>query len=126
MAKLLIIDDSETLRSALRKDLEESGFHVCEAKDGLEGLAIMNEVGPQIELIVTDINMPNMSGLQFAQRLKDDLPQISIPIFMLTTEANSEMKAMAKAFGVRAWITKPYSKDKLVVAVKKVLNLPQG
>lgn len=119
MAKVLIVDDSETLRVQLRKDLEGAGHQVIEGSDGVDGLNKLKEVG-KVDLILCDVNMPNMDGLTMCSKVSQDPNFKGTPIFMLTTEANPEMKAKAKDFGVRAWITKPYVAAKLVSAIDKI------
>lgn len=122
MAKILIVDDSETLRSQLRSTLESAGHEVVEGMDGMNGLETYNQ-NPDVQLIICDVNMPNMDGLTMCERLTSVLPaQKKIPVFMLTTESNADMKARGKAAGVMAWITKPYAADKLLEVVKKVLT----
>jgi two-component system chemotaxis response regulator CheY len=121
MAKVLIVDDSETLRHQLKRDLEAAGHTVVEAVDGADGLEKFQ--GRQdLELILCDVNMPNMDGLTMVSKLAAALKAKNIPVFMLTTEASAEMKARAKESGVRAWITKPYIAEKLISAIQKVLS----
>ena len=119
MAKILVVDDSETLRNQLRKILDEAGHQVSEAFDGVNGLEVLqNNAG--IQLIICDVNMPRMDGLTMCQKVHESPALSKIPIFMLTTESNLDMKAKGKEAGVLAWITKPFSAPKLVSAVEKV------
>lgn len=120
MAKILIVDDSETLRHQLRRDLESAGHEIVEAVDGVDGLEKIRTV-KDLKLILCDVNMPNMDGLTMVSKMAQGAGPGSIPIFMLTTEASAEMKARAKDCGVRAWITKPYVVEKLVGAIQKIL-----
>lgn len=121
MAKILVVDDSETVRVQIRKDLEPAGFLVVEAADGLMGIDKAREEKP--DLILCDLNMPKLDGLSMAKQIKSDSVLSAIPIFMVTTEASPEAKAKAKEIGIRAWIMKPYDSEKLVAGIKKVLNL---
>jgi len=121
MAKILIVDDSETLRSQLRKALEEAGHEVVEGYDGVNGLETLNS-NPDVELILCDVNMPEMDGLTMLGKVSENDSFNKIPIFMLTTESNADMKEKGKAVGVKAWVTKPFVPEKLLGAVKKVLG----
>lgn len=122
MPKILIVDDSETLRSQLRKSLETASYQVIEAFDGQNGLEVI-EQNKDIKLILCDVNMPRLDGLSMCQKVHVSLPKL--PIVMLTTEANPEMKAKGKEAGVIAWVTKPYDEAKLLQAVEKILKMTQ-
>ncbi len=119
--KILVVDDSESIRSALVKDLNENGYETLEAKDGIEGLKVFQEQQSVIGAVFSDVNMPNLDGLGMIQKIMESCPNHGVPILMLTTEANTEMKAKAKVLGVRAWITKPYVKEKLIAAAQKLV-----
>lgn len=121
MKKILIVDDSETVRSQLQKDLSSAGFEVVQAVDGHHGIEQAKAHKPAF--ILCDLNMPKMDGLSMVQELKRDPLFKDVPVFMLTTEASPEIKAKAKEIGIRAWITKPYDSAKLIIGIKKVLNL---
>ena len=92
---------------------------MTEAEDGVKGLAKLNEAS-DIQLILCDVNMPNMDGLTMCGRVREIENYKNIPIFMLTTEANEEMKKVAKEIKVRAWIIKPYVAQKLLSAINTV------
>ena len=120
MPKILIVDDSETTRLQLFHDLKNEHYDVIEAENGLEGIdKIKNEIG--INLIICDVNMPKMDGLTMLSKVKDTIKD-QIPVFMLTTESTIEMKQKGKENGVLAWIIKPYKKEMLLGAIKKVLS----
>jgi CheY-like chemotaxis protein len=121
MAKILVVDDAETQRFQLKKDLEAAGYSVVEAHDGLDGLKVI-ENNPDILLVICDVNMPVMDGITMCSKVKETGKLPGIPIFMLTTEASAELKQTAKQFGVRAWITKPFVAVKLIEAVGKVVK----
>lgn len=122
MAKILIVDDSESLRSQLKNLLEGAGFEIVEGADGQLGLDTLM-TNKDVNLIISDVNMPNMDGVTMCSKISEDSSVNSIPIFMLTTESNTEMKEKGKKAGVKAWITKPFDDDKLVMAVKKILGM---
>jgi two-component system chemotaxis response regulator CheY len=121
MAKILIVDDSESLRTQLRRDLEEAGHSVVEGGNGLQGLDQL-KLNPDLRLVLCDVNMPEMDGLTMCQNVSEDPAYRGLPILMLTTESSPEMKTRGKECGVLAWITKPYVAAKLVAAVDKILK----
>lgn len=120
MAKILLVDDSETIRAQLKKDLSDGGHDVVEAADGLEGIDQLKSNG-DVQLVFCDVNMPNMDGLTMCEKVASESLSSAV-ILMLTTESNPEMKERGKNAGVRAWITKPYNKDKVLEAVKKLVG----
>ena len=121
MAKLLIVDDSTMLRDMLNYALNEGGYNdVTEGVDGVDGLE--KAKANSFDLVITDVNMPNMDGLTLISELKK-LPQYaSKPILVLTTERSDEMKAKGKAAGATGWIVKPFVPDQLLKAVNIVLS----
>ena len=121
MAKLLIVDDSTMLRDMLNYALNEGGYtDVVEAVDGVDGLKKAQET--TFDLIISDINMPNMDGLTLIKELRK-LPQYSSkPILVLTTERSDEMKVKGKEAGATGWIVKPFVPDQLLKAVNIVLS----
>ncbi len=121
MAKILIVDDSNTLRSELRAELTQAGYEVLEAEDGAIALGQM-EKNPDVSLIICDVNMPVMDGLTFLTQLVAKVGAGRYPVLMLTTEADASLKTRAKPLGVVAWITKPYVPDKLISGVGKLLS----
>ena len=121
MANVLIVDDSETVRTQLRNDLVSEGYGTFEACDGFDGLKVLATHGQEIDLIFCDINMPEMDGLTMCKELHKDPALKTIPIFMLTTQTSPEMKAEGKKSGVIAWIVKPYEKNKVMGGVAKIL-----
>jgi two-component system chemotaxis response regulator CheY len=120
MAKILVVDDSESLRGQVKRDLEAAGHQVLEAFDGMNALEVVGGA-PDVQLIVCDVNMPRMDGLTFCTKLTETQGSGKYPIFMLTTECSPEMKVKGKENGVVAWITKPYIAEKMLGAVEKVL-----
>ena len=121
MAKILIVDDSSTVRHQLRAALEEAKYTVVDAADGQNGLELLNR-DKDISLVLCDINMPKMDGLTIVRKAKDKNDLVNIPILMLTTESSPEMKLKGKELGVVGWITKPFNGPKLVVAIEKLLS----
>lgn len=120
MAKtILIVDDSASLRQVVAIALKGAGYDVLEAGDGKEGLAKLD--GTKINLIVSDVNMPNMDGLEMVQEIKKMAAYKFTPIIMLTTEAGADMKEKGKAAGVKAWVVKPFKPDQMLDAVSKLV-----
>lgn len=121
MHKILIVDDSETLRTQLRESLEGVGYRVIQAADGREGLE-QARTHPDLSMIITDYNMPEMDGVTMASRIRELGGLSQIPIFMLTTEATADLKAAGKEAGILAWVVKPLVPAKILPAIAKVLQ----
>lgn len=120
MANILVVDDSDTVRVQLKKDLQSKGHVVVEAIDGVDGISKL-QASEGIQLIIADVNMPNMDGLEMCTKIREDSKYRPIKIFMLTTEASALMKLKGVDAGVTAWIVKPYVAAKLLAAIDKVL-----
>ena len=118
-ASILTVDDSASLRMAIRIALTGAGYAVTEAADGVEGLA--KATATRFDLIVTDLNMPNMDGLQMIRALREQPAQAGVPIIFLTTESDDAMKAQAKAAGATGWLVKPFQPEQLIRGAQKVL-----
>jgi two-component system chemotaxis response regulator CheY len=121
MAKILIVDDSNMLRDMVKYALNEGGYNdIVEGVDGVDGLA---KAKMQVfDLIITDINMPNMNGFELIGELRKLPTYIKTPILTLTTEKNDDMKARGKAAGATGWIVKPFVPEQLLKAVGIVLS----
>jgi len=115
----LIVDDSATMREMVSYTLKQAGFEPLTGKNGQEGLDQL--AGAQVDLIITDLNMPVMDGLTFikAVRAKDEYK--STPILMLTTESRADMKAQGKAAGATGWLVKPFNPEMLLQVIAKVV-----
>ena len=119
--KLLIVDDSTMLRDMLSYALNEGGYsNVIEAVDGVDGLN--KAKSEQFDLIISDINMPNMDGITMISEVRKLANYTETPILVLTTERSDEMKSKGKAAGATGWIVKPFVPDQLLKAVNIVLN----
>jgi len=117
---IMTVDDSATVRQMTSLVLGGAGFQVVEAVDGVDALAKLK--GQELHLILTDLNMPNMDGLEFTRRVRA-LPDYKfVPIVLLTTESQPEKKLEGKAAGATAWIVKPFKPDQLLSVVKKVMH----
>ena len=116
--KVLIVDDSETVRQQVTQALGQAGFAVLEAADGVDGLACANT--NTLSMIILDVNMPRLGGLDMLDQLKSDPKHAELPVLMLTTEVEQAMIARAKKAGACGWMIKPLKMDQLVSTVSKL------
>ena len=121
MAKILVVDDSETARVQVKIDLMNAGHEVVEAENGIKGLEAL-QANPGIQLIICDVNMPEMDGLTMCEEVSAKNELKKIPIIMLTTQNSDEMKARGKKSGVVAWINKPHKAAPLISGIEKILS----
>ncbi len=119
-ASILTVDDSPSLRMAIRIALTGAGYNVAEAGDGKEGLD--KAVSTQFDMIVTDLNMPVMDGLTMIRELRKLPDQAGVPIIFLTTESDDAMKQDARAAGATGWLVKPFVPEQLIKVTRKVLG----
>lgn len=115
----LAVDDAQTMRKLVAFTLKNAGLDVLEAGDGVEALAIVKTRA--VDLIITDLNMPRMNGIDFTREARGALGGKPVPILMLTTESELEKKNQAKAAGATGWIVKPFQPEQLLAVVSKVL-----
>lgn len=120
MKQILTVDDSSSIRQMVSFTLTKAGYQVAEAVDGRDGLA---KAGQQkFDLIITDLNMPNMDGIQMIAALRK-LPGYGFtPILMLTTESQSEKKDEGRKAGATGWIVKPFKADQLIAVLQKLVK----
>ncbi len=122
MAKrIMAVDDSKTMRDMVGFTLRKAGFEVLEAEDGQKALEKLQQT--TVDLVITDINMPNMDGITLVSRLRALGAFRSTPILILTTEGGEDKKAQGRAAGATGWIVKPFAPDKLLQVVNKVCPL---
>jgi two-component system, chemotaxis family, chemotaxis protein CheY len=119
MKKILVVDDSATVRHQVGAALRQAGFDVIEAKDGAEGVDKVSS-DQTIGMVLLDVNMPRMNGLEMLESIKRDGKNASIPVVMLTSEGQHDLVERAKRAGARGWIVKPFQADVLVAAVRKL------
>ncbi len=122
--KVLIVDDSSTVRQQVASALAPTGLEVLEAENGIDGLAKL-EANDDIALVFCDVNMPRMNGLEMIALLRRMQKHAELPVVMLTTESQAELMQEAKASGAKAWIIKPFKPELLASIVRKV-TLPAG
>ncbi len=119
--KVLAIDDSKTIRELLRSVMEEAGFDFESACDGVEGVVRYAEVRPDV--VITDINMPNMDGYGVIDAIRRGDIDNQVPILVLTTESGDKLKARARDAGATGWIVKPFDDISLVSVIRRVTGM---
>ncbi|MCX7025665.1 MAG: response regulator [Spirochaetes bacterium] len=119
--KILVVDDSAAIRQSISYILTQEGYETTEAKDGLEACQMLDNI-ERLDLIITDVNMPNMDGITFIRKARDAVKFKFVPILVLTTESQGTKMNEGKEAGATGWIVKPFSADKLLEVVKKVIE----
>lgn len=120
--RILIVEDSTMVRITVKRTLAAVDFLVDEAKDGQIGLDMaLATVDRPYDLILTDLNMPNLDGLSMIKRLRETAAYAETPIVMLTTESGEEKKAVGHDSGVSSWLVKPFEPDALIETVGSML-----
>ena len=117
---ILTVDDSASIRQLVTFTLKGAGYDVIEAVDGKDALSKLN--GSAVNMVITDLNMPNLDGIGMIKEVRANAAYKFIPIVMLTTESQDSKKAEGKAAGATGWIVKPFQPDQLLAVVKKVLG----
>lgn len=118
--KIMTADDSPSVRQMVSFTLEQAGYEVVEAEDGVDALEKMK--GEQVDMLLTDLNMPNMNGIELIKEVRNLSQYKFMPIVLLTTESAGDKKMEGKKAGATGWIVKPFQQDKLLAVVKKVLR----
>ncbi len=120
MARILVVDDSASMRQMVAFTLKGAGHVVVEKNDGVEALASAKT--ESFDLVITDVNMPNMDGITLTKELRG-LPNYRFtPILTLTTESSAEKKMAGKQAGATGWLVKPFNPNQLLATAKKVLG----
>lgn len=117
--KVLVIDDSPTIRQFVRAALTDANFDVVEAVDGVDGAEKLAE-NADVAVVICDANMPRLNGIDLCQAIKGDPKHATLPVLMLTTESQPAMIQRAKAAGATGWLIKPIKPELLVATIKKV------
>ena len=119
MKKVLVVDDSEFIRQQVSVLLEEAGFNVQTASDGMQGLDTIK--GEQdIALVICDVNMPRMDGMEMLSEVRK--AEIKVPVVMLTTEGDPDLIDKARSLGATGWLVKPYKTDHLLKVVSTIAS----
>ncbi len=119
----MVIDDSPTIRMSIGITIEDQGFPIMNAEDGLDGLkkiCELKEKGDDVALCITDINMPNMDGIEFIREFRKT--DRFTPILVLTTESGSGKVQEGKELGASGWLVKPFQPSDLIGAMKKLIK----
>jgi len=117
--KVLIVDDSATVRQQVGQALTQAGFDIVEAVDGVAGAEAIDS-DSTISCVICDVNMPRMNGIDMVAQVKQNPQHSALPIVMLTTEGQPALIKRAKAAGAKGWIVKPFNAAQLVAAVQKL------
>lgn len=115
---ILTIDDSASVRQMVSMTLTAAGHSIIEAADGAEGYT--KAIAQPVHAVLTDLNMPVMNGIEFIRKYRQHPSSKGVPIILLTTESDEELKRQAKEAGATGWIVKPFKQDQLVAVIKKV------
>jgi two-component system chemotaxis response regulator CheY len=118
--KILVVDDSQTVRQQVRVALEGCGFEILEAGDGAEGILKIG-ADPEIALVILDVNMPRMNGLEMLEKVKEGGQNATLQVVMLTSEGQQSLIERAKKAGAKGWIVKPFKAELLAAAARKLL-----
>lgn len=118
--KILIVDDSATIRQAVRIPLHKTDYHCIEAVDGEDALSKL--AAGKVDLIITDINMPNLDGFGLIREIRRAPESRFTPIVILTTESSEDMKRRGKAAGASGWIVKPFQADQLLKVIRLLIK----
>ena len=117
--RILLVDDSASVRQVAGIALRRAGYETIEAENGQDGLSKLD--GGKLNLIISDVNMPVMNGIEFLKAVKQHATCKFTPVIMLTTEAGDDMKQQGRAAGAKAWIVKPFQPQTLLDAVSKLV-----
>ncbi len=119
---VLVVDDSLTVRAQLTRVLEGEGFRVLTAASGADGIGTARE--EQADLLIVDVNMPGMNGLEMIGQVRELPGYANTPAFVLTTESSRALIKRGKEVGATAWMVKPFNADTLLLGIRKVLEIP--
>ncbi|HNQ45453.1 MAG TPA: response regulator [Syntrophorhabdus sp.] len=120
MKKILIVDDSSTIRKLIRYILKKQEYRITEAKDGMDAMEKLASL--EADLIIVDLNMPNMDGIQFVKNLRSNYYYMDTPVIMLTTTKDAELKRDALLAGVNLFLNKPVQPNFLIYKVEGLLK----
>jgi two-component system chemotaxis response regulator CheY len=119
--KIIVIDDSQTIREQVATTLRRAGFEIIEAVDGVDGAEVIERT-PDAALAICDVNMPKKNGLELLEGLRDSGRTPALPVLMLTTEGQPQLIERARKAGAKGWLVKPFKADLLLAAVKKLTS----
>jgi two-component system chemotaxis response regulator CheY len=117
---VVVVDDSASIREVVSFTIESEGFNVLKGSDGADALKHFD--GQEINLVITDLHMPNIDGIGLITRIRNIEAYKHIPILLLTTETSQEKKGDAKQAGATGWLVKPFEPEKLIKIINKVMR----
>ncbi len=120
MKTIMTVDDSASVRMMVNFTLSELGFEIVEATDGKDALEKLDK--KPIHMLITDVNMPELDGINLVRKVRENPSYRFIPIIILTTESQDEKKKEGKQAGATGWIVKPFKPEQLIAVVRKVLS----
>ncbi len=120
--RIMTVDDSASVRMMVSFSLKQAGYEVVEAHDGMDALDKLNNESETVHMVIADINMPGIDGIELIGKLRADPKNKFIPIIMLTTESQEAMKQKGRKAGATGWIVKPFKPEQLLAVVKRVLG----
>ncbi len=118
--RVLTVDDSRTILAMLHHTLSNAGYEVLQAEDGQQGLEVLDR--ERVDVVITDINMPVMDGIEFIKQVRRSGRYNSLPILILTTETSQDKREQGRAAGGTGWIVKPFDPDKLISVIQRVVH----
>lgn len=121
MAQILVVDDSIAVLDEVSGFLKSHGYTVETATDGKYGLEKL-EANPDVKLIIADVNMPRMDGITMVEKVRTDMNNKDVTVFVLTTENDPVLKQRGKAVGVKGWIVKPFNGAGVLKAIERIVN----
>jgi two-component system chemotaxis response regulator CheY len=117
---IMMVGDSASVRQMVSRTLEHDGYEVMEASDGKDAISKLGHMG--VNMVITDLNMPNMDGMELIGWLRSQASYKLIPIIMLTTESQESRKQEGRSAGATGWIVKPFTREQLLGMVKEMLG----
>jgi two-component system chemotaxis response regulator CheY len=120
MPTIMVVDDSVTIRQVASLSLREGGYEVIEAVDGRDALDKLRT--RRVDLLLTDLYMPRMNGIELAKEVRASVVNRFTPILVLTTESKDALKTEGKAAGVTGWFVKPFEPGQLLKVIRKLLG----
>jgi two-component system, chemotaxis family, chemotaxis protein CheY len=118
--RVLTVDDSRTILAMLHHTLTGAGFEVLQAENGQMGLDVLK--AEDVDVVITDINMPIMDGIEFIKNVRSSGHYQSLPILILTTETSQEKRDLGRSAGGTGWIVKPFDPEKLISVIRRVVH----
>lgn len=120
MKRVLVVEDSISIRQKIKEILTGNDYAVDEAIDGMDGMRKLE--GTSYDCIITDINMPNMNGIELIKKVRSQDDNKLVPILVLTTESQSDMLRLGKKAGATGWLVKPFNEDKLIKTLNRIIE----